>query len=419
MGKFSYYYCVFLLRIKIAWYIISYIQGGLALNQNVSNLGQLFSPLQVGYIVEPIEPLSANSDVAWVLETIADKPEWNVVPIERDGVVLGVVSRKILEDLAASAWSRFWQKDLDAYLIPARETIEASTYIGKVVDNSIKNVRGEETFWFVVQHRRSYLGVVSLQKMLEYTNTLRSQDLTKAGEIQNNLLQKSVINDKRISLLFYNQMAHEIGGDFYRVFKSGQDRYLVGCFDVAGKNISGSMATMALGACFSAMELFNFEASAERITQFINALVRDVNPPGVFVTALLFYVDFSTRTIKIHNCGFSPVHIFMPQETKKVAYTVAQPCYPPLGIQEDLELNSDQVIPIVKGLRVSAYSDGLTDMCDMFGERYGEEKTVKLLKLFHTLPQNAIPKDLEKEINRWIGEASLADDITLVDMRFN
>jgi sigma-B regulation protein RsbU (phosphoserine phosphatase) len=43
-------------------------------------------------------------------------------------------------------------------------------------------------------------------------------------------------------------MAHELGGDFYRVFRIGKDRYLVGCFDVAGKNISGSLATMALGA---------------------------------------------------------------------------------------------------------------------------------------------------------------------------
>jgi sigma-B regulation protein RsbU (phosphoserine phosphatase) len=389
------------------------------LSQNVSNFGQLFSPLQVGYIVDPIEPLSASSDVGWVLETIADKPEWDVVPIEREGVVLGVVSRKSLEELAGSAWSRFWQKDLDAYLIPARETIEASTYIGKVVDNSLKGAQREETLWFIVQHRRSYLGIVSLQKMLEYTNTLRSQDLLKAGEIQKNLLQKSVIDDKRIDLLFFNQMAHEIGGDFYRVFKSDQDRYLVGCFDVAGKNISGSLATMALGACFSAMELFKYESSAKQITQFINALVRDVNPPGVFVTAVLFYLDLAEKTVKIHNCGFSPVHIFMPKETKKVAYTVADSSYPPLGIQEELEVDSSQTIPIVKGLRITAYSDGLTDMSDIFGERYGEEKTVQLLKSFHTLPQREIPKHIDRAVNQWIGEASLADDITLVDIRFN
>jgi sigma-B regulation protein RsbU (phosphoserine phosphatase) len=389
------------------------------LSQNVSNFGQLFSPLQVGYIVDAIEPLSASSDVAWVLETIADKPEWEVVPIEREGVVLGVVSRKYLEELASSAWTRFWQKDLDAYLIPARETIEASTYIGKVVDNSIKGGQREETLWFIVQHRRSYLGIVSLQKILEYTNTLRSQDLFKAGEIQKNLLQKSMIDDKRISLLFYNQMAHEIGGDFYRVFKSGADRYLIGCFDVAGKNISGSLATMALGACFSAMELLDYDATAEQITHFINALVRDVNPPGVFVAAVLFYIDLVTQMVKIHNCGFSPVHIFMPQETKKVAYTVADSSYPPLGIQEDLELGNDQVIPIVKGLRITAYSDGLTDMSDIFGERYGEERTDKLLKFFHTISQREIPKNIDTTVDRWIGEASLADDITLVDIRFN
>jgi sigma-B regulation protein RsbU (phosphoserine phosphatase) len=132
----------------------------------------------------------------------------------------------------------------------------------------------------------------------------------------------------------------------------------------------------------------------------------------------LFYIDFSTMTVKIHNCGFSPVLIFVPQEDKRIIYKAIQPGLPPLGIQEELDVDTGQIVPIGVGLRLTAYSDGLTDMATIHGERYGEEKTFELLKRYHGVPQQNIRKLLEKEIAAWIGKASLADDVTLVDMRF-
>jgi sigma-B regulation protein RsbU (phosphoserine phosphatase) len=226
-------------------------------------------------------------------------------------------------------------------------------------------------------------------------------------------------------------MAHELGGDFYRAFRSGPDRYLIGCFDVAGKSISGSLATMALGACFSALELLTFQGGREETTRFINALVRDVCPPGLFVTAALFYVDFGTQTVTIHNCGFSPVLVFEPRDAR-IAYAAIPPSFPPLGIEGALNVGSAQIVPIKPGLRLTAYSDGLTDMTNSRRERYGEEKTFALLKKLHGLPQSEIRRILETEIAAWTGAApdvqgavpelqgaaSLADDVTLVDMRF-
>jgi sigma-B regulation protein RsbU (phosphoserine phosphatase) len=387
--------------------------------EKAEKFGRLFSPLQIGYIADCIEPLNAGSDVAWALEMISDRPDMEVVPIERDGVVLGVVSRRVLEKLAESAWARFWQKDLDAYLIPARETVKASSYIGKLAEETLKNTRGDTPDWFIVQHKRAYLGIVSLQQMLEYMNTLRSQDLKTAGEIQKYLLSQSTAQDKRVNVFLYNQMAHEIGGDFYRSFKIGNDKFLVACFDAAGKNITGAMATMALGTCFSAFEHFKYEGTPENMTAFINTLIRDVNPAGVFVTAVLFYIDFTAMIIKIHNCGFSPVLVFIPQkEEKKVVYKIINPGLPPLGIEEKLDMENIKLVPITKGLRLCAYSDGLTDMADVFGERYGEERTAEFIKNLHAVPQKELAKTLDAEINQWIGEASLADDITLVDIRF-
>ncbi|GAB1483727.1 hypothetical protein MASR2M78_25430 [Treponema sp.] len=57
-------------------------------------------------------------------------------------------------------------------------------------------------------------------------------------------------------------------------------------------------------------------------------------------------------------------------------------------------------------------------MTDPFGERYGEEKVTELLRNLHKVNQSEIPESINIEIKKWIGESYLADDITLVDLRF-
>jgi sigma-B regulation protein RsbU (phosphoserine phosphatase) len=370
-----------------------------------------FSPLQIGSIVEVIPPVAIGSSVAETLAALKEEPDRRLIPVEQNGKVVGLVLRNLLEKLSGTA-------SLEACMIPALGTVDASAYISTVMKTFLGGSRRDEAPWFVAQHNQSYMGLAGLHKIIERSNSLQVRDLVLAGEIQQNLLDKSRVNDKRLRVLLYNKMAHELGGDFYRVFKSGKDRYLIGCFDVAGKNISGSLATMALGACFSALELFKFEGGAEKTTQFINSLVREVNPPGVFVAAVLFYIDFTTMTVKIHNCGFSPVLIFVPRRDNKITLKTIQPSLPPLGIQEELDVDAGQIVPIAAGLRLAAYSDGLTDMTNISGERYGEEKTNELLKKLHRIQQGHIRQNLESEIAAWTGEASLADDVTLVDMRF-
>ncbi|HOJ98752.1 MAG: SpoIIE family protein phosphatase [Treponemataceae bacterium] len=381
-------------------------------------IGRMFSPLQVGFIADCIEPLSAGSEAGWALEMIQDRPELKVIPVERDGAVLGVVPRHVLEELVESAWKRFWQKDLDAYMIPARKTVEATDYVDRIVAEALNEQQNEQTSWFIVQHHRSYLGIVSLQDMLVYLNELRAQDLRRAGEIQRYLLSRSLPEDPRVRITFFNRMAHEVGGDFYRAYRFDQDQYLVGCFDVAGKNLSGSLTTTALGAFFSALALFHHSGNPVETTKLLNSMIRDLNPEDVFVAAVLFYLNFKGKTIELHNCGFSPVVIFMPQEQeKKLACKMAKPTMPPLGIAPEIDIDAPILLPMLKGMRLVAFSDGLTDMTDPFGERYGDDKALELVRDIHRLSPAALQDRLNETITSWIGESHLADDITLVDIR--
>ncbi|GAB1483726.1 hypothetical protein MASR2M78_25420 [Treponema sp.] len=236
-------------------------------------------------------------------------------------------------------------KDLDAYIVPARRTVEATDYVDRIVAMDLAAVQRDDPGWYIVQHRRSYLGIINLRSMLEHLNELRAQDLRRAGEIQRHLLAKDIPQDKRFKLAFYNRMAHEIGGDFYRATQIGANRYLIACFDVAGKNISGALATSALGAFFASLRLFTYEGEARLTTGLLNAMVKDVNPDDVFAAAALFYLDFDAMTVEIHNCGFSPVLAFVPQEDRKIACKLARPNLPPLGIEDKMVIETPSSSP--------------------------------------------------------------------------
>jgi sigma-B regulation protein RsbU (phosphoserine phosphatase) len=379
-----------------------------------------FSPLQAGTLAIRAEPVAIGETNETALAVFRSNPGLEAIPVSRDGAIIGVIpARNMLETFEdVSARMRAWLRELHHFVIPARATVDAATFISALVDEYFSGDPGKDAVWFILEYNHAYFGIASLQNMLKHINDLRSRDLAQAREIRRKLLEKAVIDDRRIKLLFYNKMANEIGSDFYQVFQIWKGQYMVGCFDVAAQNISGSMAAMALGACFETLVLSDYDGYPERMTEFINTLALDVNPTGLRIGAVLLYIDFSTMTVKIHNCGFSPVYIFLPSEGKQLSYKPVAPAMPPLGIQNDLDVDKGQIVSIRSGLRIAAYTNGLPTMASFSGEAYGSGNAFRLLKTLHRREQGDIPPAVDKEIAQWLGEAPLVDDITLMDMRF-
>lgn len=383
-----------------------------------------FSPTQVGCIAKCVDPINLGSDARGSIGFIAtDSTDIDVIPVERHGKILGLLRKEDLDKLQKSQNSfinRIFQKSsILSSLVPVQELVEASTYINTVVTRGLETTRWDDPAWYVVEHKRKYYGIVNLRQMMEYMDGIRLRDIIRAGEIQSNLLNQPTVKDHRFSILSYNRMANEVGGDWYKAMQLGKDLFLLGCFDVAGKNISGSLVTMSLGACFATLELVRYkEQSPQEITTLINSLIRTVNPPDVFVAAAILYVNFSTGSIEIHNCGLAPVVAFVPTGEKSIGYKIYQPNMPPLGLAEEINPEPVQKLPISNDLRIAVYSDGLGDIKDIYGEQYGEERTIEFLQNLHYLSGDGFSTFIDREINLWTKDTALADDVTLFEVRF-
>ena len=204
-----------------------------------------------------IEPVSSRASIDVVLEMFEQQPDLTAVPIERDDAVVGVVERDVIEKNKASGFKLFASKICGDYLKESPFTLNCSDFIEKVAakvnDAAIKS---EFKHLVVLLNNRSFYGIVSIAKMNAKLEELRAQDMEKAVAIQQNMLKKNSDAKKfPFDVCIWNRMANAVGGDYYVAKELCEGRFVIGCFDVSGKNVSASLLTVTLGSIFSMLSL--------------------------------------------------------------------------------------------------------------------------------------------------------------------
>ena len=387
------------------------------------NLQEWFSYRQIGAITTPVSPIDISFSVEVVLDLFKNNPDLPAIPIEQNGTLIGILNRSEVEKLTESAWARFWQKDLGAYIKEQLFFLRAEDYIEKNIEQVLKINAEKGVRFFAVFLRKSFFGIVGLRDMLMRITEVQRQDMSRARMVQQNLLEEtSTKKDDRYTLITWNRMASEVGGDFYKDFcLPDGDRHIVGCFDVSGKNVAASLSTMAIGSFFTALDYFGItgEIFGEELTLKLDKYIEDLTPADMFITAALCYIDLKAGTVLIQNCGHTPIYIFIPDENNKIAGKTMKPNLPPLGMGLlEAQEKSSFCMPIKKGFRIVLYTDGLTDMVNSDGARFEEDRARELLVETYGKPEAETRAIYTKNIDSWMTEALQADDITIMDIRF-
>lgn len=385
-----------------------------------------FNERQVGSIAMAIEPVSSRASLDIVLEMFEQQADLTAVPIEKDDAVIGVVERDVIEKNKASGFKFFSSKNCGDYVKECPFTVNCSDFIetiaAKVNDTAI-NV--EIKHIIVLLNNRSFYGIMSISKMNAKLEELRARDMEKAAAIQQNMLKKNSDSKKfPFDVCIWNKMANAVGGDFYVAKEINEGRYLIGCFDVSGKNVSASLLTVTLGSIFSMLSLQDSSKfSASQLIVMLDNFLKEIVPIGNFITGAVCCVDYKARTVSIYNCGHTNIFAYLKDEAGKGRVATLVPTLPPFGMGAVADAITGEKkgaykLPFKTGLQIDMYSDGFTDMQNDDGERY-EEARVKAFfgELFNTDVYSA-GKTIEKTVSDWVGKALLPDDITVMNVRF-
>jgi len=381
---------------------------------------ELFGENQVGSVTLTLEPVHTGSPLSWVAEQFQNRPELFALPIERDGGVVGVVTRDRILERSSKFLESLSSRPLDQDLTP-HQSLDARESVDKVVSGLFSEESKPLPTLFLVYLHGAYYGVTDLRRLISRSAKLRDQDLARAREVQEGALARSRLPATQWQRAKLVRMAYGVGGDFYQEIGWADGTCFLGCFDVSGKGISGSLVTSALGGFFSAIRVESTSSpSPEQFSSQLNEFLREILPLGTFVTGVLFALPARPGpmgTMTILNFGYGPIYYYARKDNK-VTGKGLRPNLPPLGLDAlDLSQSAGFTVPFEPGTKLYVFSDGMIDLMNPSGQRYGEEALRQFLSRTYKFDAPGFLGQLTEEIETWQGQAPQADDITAVTIQ--
>ncbi|MCI1210026.1 MAG: SpoIIE family protein phosphatase [Treponema sp.] len=400
--------------------------------QAAESRNNLFSFRQLGSAVKYVEPVSGDAALDTVRQMFADDPELAAVPIEHNDTVVGVLTRKEVEEATGTVLKRFMSSDCIQYTKECPIVLYAREYFANVINKVTKiSIERGLIYFPVYQLNKSFYGIISIDVIEDHLATIREQDLEKAKNVQQNMLPTETdLTALPFKVSIWNRMANAVGGDFYTAAKIADHFYVVGCFDVSGKNVAAALITVLLSAFFSMLKILQNAVSPDpsEITAKLDQYLTNVMPIGNFITGALCYIDMKTEKVKVFNCGHTLVYALLPVDkggVQRVGLAHMEAALPPLGMGEitgELKGNGSNkksvAIPLKSGLHIDMYSDGFTDMQTEDGTRFGEDRVKQYFMEKYKCAPSEIKKTVERTVDNWVMKTPLSDDITVMDIRF-
>jgi sigma-B regulation protein RsbU (phosphoserine phosphatase) len=315
--------------------------------------------------------------------------------------------------------------------------VVASVVIGILLTKSITNAvhsldRGTE---FVKKgdfsHRiivRSHdqLGALaaSFNQMTEYVQHLVKERVQKerlereieiAKEVQEQLFPSRVPHVGRMDIAGVCLPARTVSGDYYDFLPLGVHELGLAVADICGKGISAALLMANLQATLrsNVMNLWpqhgqDGERTVAEIVERLNNQICGYTSANKFATFFYALYDDSKLTLTYCNAGHNPPLYLNGNEIQRlnVGGTV-------VGIFADTKY-AQETIPLSTGDLFVAYTDGIVESINEYGEEFGEQRLIQLVQENRHLSADRIKNTVVESVLSWTFAEERDDDMTLI-----
>jgi serine phosphatase RsbU (regulator of sigma subunit) len=246
--------------------------------------------------------------------------------------------------------------------------------------------------------------------MLELKDKLLAHEELESGRaIQSALMPERSPAVEGWSLWLFNRTANEVGGDLIDFQTLGPGRYGVSLADVAGKGLRAALLMAKLQATIRA--LTPEAGSISELGKKINRIFYRDGVRSIFASLVYLELDANSGVVRLMNAGHLP-----PMLINDKNITELPKGNPAIGIFPDTEYSEEQY-EIHNGEAMLIYSDGLTEAKNETGEFYGVQRLKNLLPRLSALSAPGIGEQIVKEIDGFVGEAKVFDDLSLIVLK--
>ena len=241
-------------------------------------------------------------------------------------------------------------------------------------------------------------------------------ELTIAREVQNQLFPKDVPFTKTLELKGVCAPARMVSGDYYDFMALSENTLAFAIGDVAGKGISAALLMATIQSTMRTQLSASNGAgpahfSAAKLVANLNRQLYATTAPEKYATFYFALYEDSTHSLTYTNAGhLAPMllrggHIQMLESTGTVvgAFPIAR--------------YQERTVALEHGDLLVAYTDGVTEPENVYGEMFGEERLKDLLIKYSGADSSELIARTMESVIQWTGSSELQDDMTMVVAR--
>lgn len=278
---------------------------------------------------------------------------------------------------------------------------------------------------------RSFNGMTeNLERLIvvEKEQERLKSEIEIAREVQSQLFPRSSPVMKTIELTGVCHPARMVSGDYYDFVRLGDSNLALAIGDVAGKGISAALLMAAIQSIMrtqltAGVSLHAVAASgsgnskadtvfsaAELVSQ-LNKQVYANTSAEKYATFFFGLYDDDSRMLTYTNAGHLPPIVMRGGHAERMEVTgTVVGAFPFATYQE-------QTVELRQGDLLVAFTDGIVEPENEYGEAYGEDRLVDLLARYGQRESKEIIARVMETVEQWTGTAELFDDMTIVVAR--
>ncbi len=241
-------------------------------------------------------------------------------------------------------------------------------------------------------------------------------ELEFAHEVQRRLFPQVMPEVRGLALYGVCQPARVVSGDYYDCLLTGEDRLALVLGDISGKGISAALLMASIQSALHAQfyelkgdgDLLRAGLTPDEVVRRLNNQLYESTPQEKYATFFYGVYDGHTHKLAYTNAGHPPPALFRRGRVERLSVggTV-------VGLFPSV-LYEAGAISLEPGDVLLAYTDGMTEPENSFGEEFGEERLFQVAKRCLGSPPKLIADELYRAVSDWTGSPELQDDMTLL-----
>ncbi|WP_317931687.1 fused response regulator/phosphatase [Halioxenophilus sp. WMMB6] len=182
--------------------------------------------------------------------------------------------------------------------------------------------------------------------------------------------------------------------------------------DFTGHGLPAALGAMPLASSFYSMIATGF-SQTDIITE-LNTKMHAMLPRGFFCCAVCLELDFSRRQLSVWNGGL-PTGYFISDHGQQLTELPSTAL--PLGVEVDDKFSSQcQLYEFNEDDRLVLWTDGIYDMRNAQGQRFSQERVLKLIDENRANGLDNLYDRLLNAVEHHLGNDRASDDLSLVEV---